>query len=190
MKSLPRNPSSYLKFGRHSYGCPKVLVKNGSAGVEIGNFCSIATGVKFLDGGNRHRVEHVSTFPLSLVYEESFGGMESQEDNIENKILSLRKRGKTIVGSDVWIGESAYILPGITIGDGAVIGAKSVVTKDVPPYAIVGGNPAKIIRYRFNKKIIERLLKIKWWEWSDKKIIENKQYFDNITLFTNKFYNI
>jgi acetyltransferase-like isoleucine patch superfamily enzyme len=189
MKSLPRNPSEHLKFGRHSYGQPTVLVKGGSSGVEIGNFCSIASGVKFLDGGNQHRIDRVSTFPLSLVYEESFGGMKSEEDNAENNIICLRERGKTIVGSDVWIGESSYILPGITIGDGAVIGTKSVVTKDVPPYAIVGGNPAKLIRYRFNEEVIEKFLKIKWWDWPDEKILENKKYFDNVTLFTNKFYN-
>lgn len=189
MKSLPRNPNEHLKFGRHSYGDPTVIVRRGSAGVEIGNFCSIATGVKFLDGGNLHRVDFVSTFPLGLVYEESFGGMESIDDNEKNEIIGLRKRGKTIVGNDVWIGESSYILQGLKIGDGAVVGTKSVVTKDVPPYAIVGGNPANIIRYRYNKEIIEKFLKIKWWDWSDEKIVKNKKYFDNVSLFVDKFYN-
>lgn len=178
-----------IKFGRHSYGKPTVIIAGGSAGVEIGNFCSIASGVQFLDGGCFHRVECVSTFPLRAIYKQRFWGMKSDKDNKENNIVGLRKRGKTVVGNDVWIGESAYILPGVTIGDGAIIGAKSVVTKDVPPYAIVGGNPARIIRYRFDEEIIKKFLKIKWWNWSDEKIIENRQYFDNVTLFTNKFYN-
>lgn len=186
-----RSKNKYIKWGRHSYGNPEILSQGGAEYVEIGNFCSIASRVKFLLGG-QHRMGGVTTFPCHCVLGESgdrWGEKYDEAERKKNGSKPHKERGTTIVGNDVWIGHSAYILPGITIGDGAVIGTKSVVTKDVPPYAIVGGNPAKIIRYRFNEEIIEKFLKIKWWDWSDEKIYENRQYFDNVTLFTNKFYD-
>lgn len=188
---LHRSKSKYIKWGRHSYGNPEIFSQGGAEYVEIGNFCSIASRVKFLLGG-QHQMGGVTTFPCYCVLGErgdKWGEKYDEAERKKNGSKPHRVRGTTIVGNDVWIGHSAYILPGITIGDGAVIGTKSVVTKDVPPYAIVGGNPAKLIRYRFNEEIIEKFLKIKWWDWSDEKIYENRQYFDNVTLFTNKFYN-
>lgn len=187
---LHRSKSKYIKWGRHSYGNPEIFAQGGAEYVEIGNFCSIANGVKFLLGG-QHQMGGVTTFPCHCVLGggDSWGEKYDEAERKKNGSKPHRVRGTTIVGNDVWIGHSAYILPGITIGDGAVIGTKSVVTKDVPSYAIVGGNPAKIIRYRFKEDIIEKFLKIKWWDWSDEKIYENRQYFDNVTLFTNKFYD-
>lgn len=126
----------------------------------IGKFCSIATGVRFLMNGGNHQVETFSSYPFSI-----FGnGWEPAAPK------AWPYKGDTRVGNDVWIGYNATILPGVTIGDGAVIGSMSVVTGDVPPYAIVGGNPAKVIRKRFDDATIERLLALKWWHWDAERI--------------------
>lgn len=121
----------------------------------IGKFCSIATGVRFLMNGGNHQVATMSSYPFSI-----FGsGWESAAP------AAWPNKGDTRVGNDVWIGFGATIMPGVTIGDGAVIGSLSVVTGDVPPYAIVGGNPARLIRQRFDDATIARLLALRWWEW-------------------------
>lgn len=126
----------------------------------IGKFCSIAAGVRFLMNGGNHHVATLSSYPFSI-----FGqGWEGAAPE------SWPHKGDTRVGNDVWIGYGATILPGVTIGDGAVIGSLSVVTGDVPPYAIVGGNPAKVIRYRFDEPTIARLLALRWWDWDIERI--------------------
>ena len=131
----------------------------------IGKFCAIAAGVKFIMNGANHKLNAFSTYPFTL-----FGkGWGEGLSNIQN----LPVKGDTIIGNDVWIGFESMVMPGVKIGDGAIIGSKSLVTKDVPPYTIVGGNPAKIIRTRFDDETIELLLKIKWWDWSIEKITEN-----------------
>lgn len=151
--------------GKFSYGNPKVLSWGEGASLTIGNFCSIARGVTIFLGGE-HRVDWISTYPFSILFKE-----------YENIKGHPRTKGNVVIGNDVWIGREARILSGVTIGDGAVIGAYSVVTSSVPPYAIVAGNPQKIIRYRFNKDIIDELLEIKWWDWS---IEEIKKAIPNI----------
>jgi virginiamycin A acetyltransferase len=126
----------------------------------IGKFCSIATGVRFLMNGGNHQVATFSSFPFSI-----FGnGWELAAPT------SWPHKGDTHVGNDVWIGYRATIMPGVTIGDGAVIGSMSVVTSDVPPYGIVGGNPARVIRYRFDEATIARLLALRWWDWEIERI--------------------
>ena len=123
--------------------------------LRIGKFCSIAAGVRFLMNGGNHQVATISSYPFSI-----FGhGWEGAAP------AAWPFKGDTRVGNDVWIGYGATILPGVTIGDGAVIGSLSVVTADVPPYAIVGGNPARVIRSRFDETTVERLLAIRWWDW-------------------------
>lgn len=123
----------------------------------IGSFCSIGTGVSFIMAGNQgHRSDWVSSFPFYFMEEEPAFSTSTN---------AYRGAGDTIVGNDVWIGAEAMIMPGIKIGDGAVIGSRALVTKDVMPYAIVGGNPAKEIRKRFSEKQIEMLLAVKWWNW-------------------------
>lgn len=125
----------------------------------VGKFCSIATGVKFMMGGNQgHNHKWISTYPLD--------NLDNDFDNYQTvppKAYALK--GDTIIGSDVWIGAEAMIMPGITIGDGAVIGARSLITKNVGSYEIWGGNPAKLIKKRFDDDKIEKLLKMKWWDW-------------------------
>lgn len=132
----------------------------------IGKFCSIACGAKFLFNSANHTLSSLSTYPFPLFFEE--WGLEKK-----NVADSWDNKGDIIVGNDVWIGYEAVILSGVTIGDGAVIGARAVVTKDVPPYTIVGGVPAKPIKKRFSEENIKKLQSIRWWDWSKEKIAEN-----------------
>lgn len=134
----------------------------------IGKFCSIACGAKFLFNSANHTMASLSTYPFPLFFEE--WGLEKKDVS-----KAWDNKGDIIVGSDVWIGYEAAILAGVTIGDGAIIGTYAVVTKDVPPYTIVGGIPAKPIRKRFSDETITELLKIKWWDWSEEKIANNIQ---------------
>ena len=131
----------------------------------IGKFCAIGKGVEFIMNGANHRMNSVTTYPFNL-----FGkGWEKVTPSLKD----LPIKGDTIVGNDVWIGQNVTILPGVHIGDGAVIGANSVVSKDLLTYHIVGGNPIKIIRKRFDDETIAILMRLKWWNWSADKIFEN-----------------
>ena len=129
----------------------------------IGRFCSIACGAKFLFTSANHAMRSLSTYPFPIFFEEWGLDRTRVADAWDNK-------GDIVVGSDVWIGYEAVVLSGVTIGDGAIIGARAVVTRDVPPYAIVGGVPARLIRKRFDDKTIETLLRLKWWNWPSEKI--------------------
>lgn len=136
----------------------------------IGKYCAIASGAVFLMGGTHgHRHDWIASYPFDIIEEESRPGKKALE--------GYMKKGDTVIGNDVWIGTESMIMPGVKIGDGAVIAARAVVTKDVEPYAIVGGNPAKLIKKRFNKKQINALLKIKWWDWDEDKIRANMKIF-------------
>lgn len=129
----------------------------------IGKFCSIACGAKFLFNSANHTLTSLSTYPFPLFFEE--WGLEK-----ENVAKSWDNKGDIIIGNDVWIGWEAVILAGVTIGDGAIIGTRALVTKDVPPYSIVGGVPAKPIKKRFDEDTISNLLDIKRWNWPNEKI--------------------
>ncbi len=132
----------------------------------IGRFCSIACGVKFLFTSANHTLKSLSTYPFPIFFEE--WGLD-----VENITTAWDNKGDIVIGNDVWIGYEAVIFSGVTIGDGAVIGARAVVTKDVPPYTIVGGVPAKVIRRRFPDETISRLLDLKWWNWPEERIAQN-----------------
>ena len=132
----------------------------------IGRFCSIACGAKFIFTSANHTMKSLSTYPFPIFFEEWGLDIANVTDAWDNK-------GDIVIGNDVWIGYDAVILSGVTIGDGAIIGARAVVTKDVPPYTIVGGIPARHIRKRFDEETVTRLMELKWWEWSDEKIKEN-----------------
>jgi virginiamycin A acetyltransferase len=134
----------------------------------IGNFCAIASGVKFIMNGANHEIAPISTFPFAI-----FGNGWEAINNDVDITTRYPNKGDTRIGHDVWIGHEATIMPGVTVGNGAVIAAKSVVTKDVPDYAIVGGNPAKVIRMRYDDSTIERLLQIAWWNWPATKITKH-----------------
>lgn len=132
----------------------------------IGRFCSIACGAKFLFNSANHRMSSLSTYPFPLFFEEWGLDMKNVADSWDNK-------GDIVIGNDVWIGYEAVILAGVTIGDGAVIGSRALVTKDVAPYTIVGGIPAKPIRKRFSEGTIKNLLELKWWDWPKERIARN-----------------
>ena len=134
--------------------------------LKIGKFCSIACGAKFLFNSANHALGSLSTYTFPIFYEEWGLDRRSVADAWDNK-------GDIVVGNDVWIGYEAVILSGVTIGDGAVIGARAVVTKDVPPYTIMGGVPARPIRRRFDEATVETLLRLRWWDCPKEKIARN-----------------
>lgn len=156
--------ASDLHIGRNtSLWGPNIDIHSMLNPVRIGSFCSIARNVSIQE--YNHRMERCSTYFFSSnVFDE---GMEHD----------IASRGPITIGNDVWIASQVVICSGATIGDGAVIGANSVVLGEVPPYAVVAGSPAKILRYRFEEHIVERLIALKWWEWDDKRILRNRELF-------------
>ena len=134
--------------------------------LQIGKFCSIACGAKFLFNSANHTLSSLSTYPFPLFFEE--WGLEKKD--VTN---AWDNKGDIVIGNDVWIGYEAVVLAGVTIGDGAIIGTRAVVTKNVPPYTIVGGVPAKPIKKRFSEETISALLEIQWWNWSEERIARN-----------------
>ncbi|MCO5057460.1 MAG: CatB-related O-acetyltransferase [Rhizobiaceae bacterium] len=132
----------------------------------IGRFCAIAEGARFIMNGANHAMSGFSTYPFNI-----FG--HGWEEGFDPRSWECELRGDTVIGNDVWIGMEAIILPGVTVGDGAIIGARAVVAADVPAYAIVAGNPAHVIKRRFDDRTIERLLAIAWWDWPVEKIGDN-----------------
>lgn len=148
-------------YGKYTYGEIQTLSWDADAKLVVGNFCSIGQPCKVFLGGN-HRTDWTTTFPFEHVYTHIF-------DQFDGKGHPSTK-GDVVIGNDVWLGVNTTIMSGITIGDGAVIAANSHVVKNVEPYSIVGGNPAKFIKYRFSPEQIEKLLEIKWWNWEDEKI--------------------
>ena len=151
-----------MSFGKYTYGTPNINFEVPGSNLVVGNFCSIAKNVNiFLANGLGHDISFVSTYPFGYIHQDVFPIIQNN---------SKDTNGDVIIGNDVWIGENVIIMSGITIGDGAVIANNSHVIKSVEPYSLVGGNPAKFIKYRFTKEQIEKLLEIKWWNWDDEKI--------------------
>lgn len=132
----------------------------------IGRFCALAEGVTFIMNGANHATAGFSTYPFNI-----FGS--GWEKGFDPATWAAELRGDTVVGNDVWIGMQATILPGVTIGDGAIVAAKAVVSGDVPPYAIVAGNPARVVRMRYDEATVARLLAVAWWDWPVDKITRN-----------------
>jgi len=145
--------------GKHTYGSINVSWGNSGAHVSIGSYCSIAGNVRAYLGGN-HRTDWVTTYPFGHV----------TRHGVQPVVGHPSTKGDVIIGNDVWIGDNVTIMSGVTIGNGAVIAANSHVVRSVEPYTIVGGNPAKHIKYRFTPEQIDALLAIKWWEWDDEKV--------------------
>ena len=155
-------------IGEYTYGKPWVIPHlREFRKLKIGKFCSIADGIIIYLGGN-HRMDLVSTYPFGAWPDE---WPEIRSVKPEN--IAPLPTGDVVIGNDVWIGLRAIILPGVIIGDGAVIGAGAVVTRDVEPYSIVAGNPARQVKKRFDDETIRKLLEIKWWAWPPEKINEN-----------------
>ena len=164
--------------GKHSYGieCINLHGCETENKLIIGNFCSLAQNLTIFLGAN-HRVDWVSTYPFGHIHQDIF--------NTFDGVGHPASKGDVIIGNDIWIARSVTIMSGVKIGDGAVIAANSHVVKNVEPYSIIGGNPAKLIRKRFSEEQIEKLLKIKWWFWDDEKINKYVPLLcnDNIDLF-------
>lgn len=154
-----------VKMGRYSY----IGFYNSVSDTNIGSFCSIASYCAV--GGGKHPMNAVSTSPVF------YAGRNSLGKNFSN--ISEEGNQGVEIGNDVWIGEAVFINDGVKVGTGAVIGAHSVVTKDVPPYAIVAGAPARILRYRFDEDTIQRLLDSKWWEWPEEELSKLGDRFDD-----------
>ena len=160
-----------MSFGKYTYsdGNPKVFYRNNDAKLVVGKFCSIASGVNIYLGGN-HRTDWVTTYPFGHINQDKFTDF--------NGVGHPSTKGNIIIGNDVYIGQNATIMSGVTIGDGAIIGSHSLVTKNVEPYTIIGGVPAKKIRMRFNDEIISALIRYKWWNYSENKIMEKISLFN------------
>ncbi len=170
----------YCKFGDFTYGKPNIIRWGDTGTLTVGKYCCISEDVTFLLSAD-HQMEWVTTYPfVSGKVQKHLKWMKPQP--------YIQSKGNTIVENDVWIGYDATILPGVKIGNGAIIGAKSVVTKDVEPYKIVAGNPAKLIRYRFPHLTIVALLQIKWWDWDIQKIKSNVELMKNINEFVRIHY--
>ncbi|MDH6458341.1 virginiamycin A acetyltransferase [Fusobacterium sp. PH5-7] len=131
----------------------------------IGKFCSIAQGTKIIMGSANHRITSISTYPFNV-----FGGI--WEEKTPSHLSQLPFKGDTIIGNDVWLGRESVIMPGVKIGDGAIIAAYSVVAKDVEPYTVVGGNPTRVLKKRFDDEFVNILLKLKWWNFDKERLIE------------------
>ena len=133
----------------------------------IGKFCAIAKGIEFIMSGANHRINSITTYPFNIIG----NGWEKSAPSLSD----LKLKGDTIIGNDVWIGQNVTILSAVHIGDGAIIGANSVVAKDIPPYSVAVGNPCEVKRKRFDEDLIKYLLKIKWWNWDAEKIFKNME---------------
>lgn len=169
------------KVGKYTYGY-KHLLESGATISSIGSFCSINGTVRV---GVNHPLHYVSTHPF--IYADGPHGSERVSSHIPGFKKVLYDDKMVIIGNDVWIGAYAVIVEGVKIGNGAVIGAGAIVTKDVPDYAIVAGNPACVIRYRFTDEQIKILNKIKWWDWDDETLAINSEYFTDIEAFCARF---
>lgn len=168
-----------VTVGRFTYGTPQLKLWSENERISIGAFCSIADEVLIL-GGGEHNTDWVTTYPLRIALNDPGAGEDGHPAT----------KGHTLIGNDVWIGTRSVILSGVRIGDGAVIGAGSVVSRDVAPYSIVAGNPATFVRARFPARIAEALLQIAWWHWPLEKIRKNAAYLcsNDVEEFVRQFH--
>lgn len=152
-----------LQMGEHSYDAPQLLsFRPHDQQVRVGKYCSISRGAQILTGGYHH-AEWVSTYPFRI------------REGLPGAFLDGQpySRGPVVIGNDVWVGYGALIMSGVTIGDGAVVAARALVVRDVAPYAVVGGNPAALLRHRFPAHQVQALLELRWWDWDHAKVLDN-----------------
>ncbi len=157
-----------VELGRHTFGYGELTfpIFTEGARIVVGAFCAIDNEAR-IHGGGEHVTSRAASFPLNAMLFDR--GKRNAVDDLD--------KGTTVIGNDVWVGKGATVLAGRTVGDGAVVGARAVVTKSVPPYAVVVGNPARIARYRFDSDIRERLLALRWWDWDDDQIRARERWF-------------
>jgi len=171
-----------MEVGKYTYGKENIKIYSWGENtkIRIGKYCSIATNCHIYKGGN-HRIDWITTYPFGHIHKETFKKY--------NGFGHPMTKGDVVIGNDVWIAANVTIMSGVTIGDGAVIANNSHVVKNVEPYSLVGGNPAKHIKYRFEKEQIDELLKIKWWEWPESKVDDASPLLcsGNINEFIEKY---
>ncbi|WMI80522.1 Vat family streptogramin A O-acetyltransferase [Anaerotignum sp. MB30-C6] len=175
ISNLPKRPN--VEIGEYTYysdnkNSPENFYNNIEHHYEflgdkliIGKFCAIAEGIKFIMNGANHSMDGVTTYPFNIFR----GGWEKVTPTVDQ----LPFKGDTVIGNDIWIGQNVTIMPGVKVGDGAIIAANSTVVKNVEPYAVYGGNPAKLIKKRFDDEKIEFLLSLQWWNWDEERIFNN-----------------
>lgn len=162
-RRLDQRPDlAQFDIGRYSWGHLRIANRSPGCVLKVGQFCSFAFGTEVLLGGE-HRADFVTTY--------RFGSYQPFSEWYHPVSDNTVARGDVIIGNDVWIGHESVILSGVTLGDGVIVGAGSVVRQDVPPYAVVLGNPARVAGFRFSPEQIQALLRIKWWDWSDERIL-------------------
>ena len=162
-----------MTYGKYTYGTPYIHWSNDNAKLTVGNFCSISGNCNIYLGVN-HRTDWVSTYPFGHINHHIFNNFNGEGHP--------STKGDVTIGNDVWIGTNVTIMSGVTIGDGVVIANNSHVVKNVEPYSLIGGNPARLIKYRFTPEQITKLLDIKWWYWDDDKINKNTHLLCNTNI--------
>lgn len=168
-KKVLKSKKKRIRVGKSNYYFPgKIFLKPGINEIIIGNYCAIGENLRVVASNHNYNLPAV----LVSLYLDKFG-----------KYPGYISKGPVTIGSDIWFGDDVIVLGGVTVGDGSIIAAGSVVTKDVPPYAIIAGVPGRVVKYRFNNNIISFLLDLKWWDWSDDRIKRNEEFF--ITDLTN-----
>jgi acetyltransferase-like isoleucine patch superfamily enzyme len=160
LRSLLLRRKLKVSYGAHSYGVPEIRWWGENSGLVVGKYCSIARGVTIFLGGN-HRIDWVTTYPFNVF---AYWREDTREEG------HPWTRGDVVIENDVWLGDGCTILSGVRVCNGAVVAARAVVAKDVPPYAIVAGNPARIIKYRFDADRIALLQQLQWWDWPEQRI--------------------
>jgi acetyltransferase-like isoleucine patch superfamily enzyme len=167
-----QNQDRIRKVGKHTYGQHNIEIYYWGEGtwLDIGNFCSISGHIQVYLGGN-HRTDWATTYPFGHINQNIFDSFNGEGHP--------QTKGNVVIGNDVWIGTHVTIMSGVTIGDGATIANNSVITKDVEPYTVVGGNPAKFIKKRFDDETVNQLLELKWWELEDSHINQMSPYLCN-----------
>ena len=173
----------YTKIGTKSYENGAIVSRSGTSEITIGKYCSIAQNVRFFADGGNHMFSKITTFPI---FDSLFTNQELNKSDFRKK---FEEKQGIEVGNSVWIGSGCYVMPGIKIGNGATVAANSVVTKDVPDYAVVAGSPAKIIKMKDDQNVIELMNLIAWWNWNEKLIRErlNDFYFLDLKGFSEKY---